>query len=226
MAKITNILTPANFAFPISLEKGPVSYIYQSGAGDVEITITEKVSNFGTGKLTVYSGKYGDLEITRKPIGHWKNVAKAVVNHREGTTIKAVKVLSDSELSDFAAKAITDFGNALEHIRKVFAKYGVSDGNGDGQDDLTLAVSLLNLVDSATDFGTKARAYAVTLNERAKAEKAAAEKAAAEKAAKAEKRELAKAVTNLSDIQAEMIKAVIAGDFAKVDELKKAMKSA
>ena len=69
------------------------------------------------------------------------------------------------------------------------------------------------------DCSAVVRSQIIARNEKAQAEKAAAEKAQAERKEKADRRDIAKAVMTADGIQAEIMKAVIAGDFAKVAEL-------
>ena len=207
-AIIITELTLEKFAFP-----AVGTYRIKSESGDIIITITERLSKYGSGHQTVFSGRWEGAksgELTRKPIGIWKNAFGAVVNHRDGFA-KTVKVLTEDEI----AKVVTNYEakvvGALESLNKLISLAS------ENAEKVTYNVeSLCGLFrDNLNDKNAKA-----------KAEKEANDKANAEKAEKAERRELAKAVTDFDDMQKALLKAIAEKDFTKVAELTAQMQTA
>lgn len=199
------VLTRENFVLKLG-EK----HVITIEDGKHEIDCYDKKSKFGTGHQTVYSCKIDGTDYKDKPIGFYKGLFNAVVNHRDGFT-KSVKVLTEDEI----AKAVTNFESKV---------------NG-------LLNSLNTLIEKVSENAEKVSYNVPNLcslfrdnlnerNEKAKVEKANAEKANAEKAEKAERKELAKAVTTFDDMQKALLKAIAEKDFTKVAELTAKMQSA
>lgn len=206
--KVINILTVDSFAFPTV-----GTYKFNTESGTVTITITERLSKYGSGHQTVFSGKWDGAkvgELVRKPIGVWKDKFGAVVNHRDGFT-KSVKVLTDEQINKVVTDTESRLVGAVDALNKLIARI----------DENASLVSV--------DIASLCNTFRTTLmerNELAKVEKANAEKLNAEKAEKAERKELAKAVANFDDMQKELLKAINEKDFAKVAELTAKMQSA
>lgn len=192
------------------LKNGEIHEITLSD-GKHTIECIDKKSKFGTGNQTVYTCICDGVTYTDKPIGFYKNLFGAIVYHRDGTAINAKKVLSSDELE----KVVTNFESKV----------------------LGLIDSLNNLIGKVSETAEKVsynvpelvsvfRANLIENNEKAKAENEKAKAAKAEKAEKAERREIAKDVLNMDGLQAELVKAVLANDFAKIAELTTKMQSA
>lgn len=207
-AIIITDLTLEKFAFP-----AVGTYRIKSDSGDIIITISERISKYGSGKQTVFSGKWEGAksgELVRKPIGIWKNAFGAVINHRDGFS-STVKVLTEDQI----AKAVTDYKTkllgTLESLNKLIVK--VDENFPTVVIDITTLCNTLN-------------AALVERNETAKAEKEKADKADKERKDKAERRELAKKVTEFDDLQKALLDAIANKDFAKVAELTAQMQTA
>lgn len=199
----------------ITLEKfgffaGVGTYVLKTQSGDVTIEVTDKKSNFGSGALTVYTAIINGTTYVDKPIGYYKRMFGAVVNHYSnfgGTN----KVLSDTELSEKVANLCGTIQSLVDRLNKV----------------CTLAKSDFEPI--FVDIPTLSETFRNTLianNTKAKEENEKAELAKKERESKAEKRELAKNFVNASDLQAELIKAVLANDTAKIAELSEKLKTA
>ena len=208
---VVNTLTLDNFAFVA----GCGVYSLATASGNVTIEMTRKQSNFGKGELTVYDCKVTAIDGTtteykEKPIGYYKKLFGAVVNHREGSNATASKVRTEAEITEATAKYLSNLNNLVERASRLFDLAGVS-------------------YEPSFDIPTIVAAYRAKLeaaNEAAKIEAEAAKKAAAERKEKAERKDIAKAVLNASDIQKAIIEATMAGDFAKVAELTASLASA
>ena len=200
---IVNVLTADNFFLTVGKS------VYRSTSGDVEIVVTEKVSNYTSGKLTVYSGRYGDTEITRKPVGYWKKVAGAVINHRDTSAINAVKVMSDDEITN----------KVLAYQKKVENVVNALNGLLAAVDFAAVSIDTVAAVDAY-------RAKVVARNEDAKKAADDAKAAAAARAEKAARRDTAKAVMDMSAENAAALAALIASGVNLADLLAAAQKSA
>lgn len=208
---ITNSITLDNFAFVA----GVGTYELTTSAGVVVIEMTNKQSNFGKGELTVYDCIVTGVDGTKttykeKPIGYYKKLFGAVVNHREGT-INKVRVLSEEEITNAVLLWEGKILAISERLQKLAPE---------GYDILIVPCKkdtkeMITLPDCQAII----RAELVANNEKAQAEKERNEKAQAERKEKAERREIAKAVVNANDIQKAIIEATMRGDFAKVAEL-------
>lgn len=208
---ITNSITLDNFAFVA----GVGTYELTTPEGVVVIEMTRKQSNFGKGELTVYdcivTGVDGTkTTYTEKPIGYYKRIFGAVVNHREGTMTTA-KVMTEEEITN----AVLAWEGRVRATEEKLQRYAP-----EGYDLLVIpyckkAEEMITISDCAAVV----RSQLIERNAKAQAEKAAAEKAQAERKEKAERKDIAKAVMTADGIQAEIMKAVITGDFAKVAEL-------
>lgn len=200
-AIIITELTLEKFAFP-----AVGTYRIKSDSGDIIITITERISKYGSGKQTVFSGKWEGAksgELVRKPIGIWKKVFGAVVNHRDGFS-STVKVLTEDQIT----KAVTDYKakliGAMESLNKLINKVD--------ENFPTVTVDIATLCNTLN-------ASLVERNETAKAEKEKADEANKERERKAERRELAKKVAEFDDLQKALTDAVANKDYARVAEL-------
>ena len=208
---ITNSITLDNFAFVA----GVGTYELTTSEGVVVIEMTKKQSNFGKGELTVYdcivTGVDGTkTTYTEKPIGYYKRIFGAVVNHREGTVTTA-KVMTEEDITNAVLAWEGKILATAEKLQRIAPE---------GYDLLIVPCKkdtkeLLTLPDCSAVI----RSQLIERSAKAQAEKAAAEKAQAERKEKAERKDIAKAVMTADGIQAEIMKAVIAGDFAKVAEL-------
>lgn len=208
---IINSITLDNFAFVA----GVGTYELTTSEGVVVIEMTNKQSNFGKGELTVYDCTVTAVDGTKttykeKPIGYYKKLFGAVVNHREGT-INKVRVMSEEDITNAVLLwegKILAISERLQKLAPEGYDILIVPCKKDTKDMITLP-----------DCQAIIRAELVANNAKAQAEKAAAEKAQAERKEKAERKDIAKAVMSADGIQAEIMKAVIAGDFAKVAEL-------
>lgn len=208
---ITNSITLDNFAFVA----GAGTYELTTSEGVVVIEMTKKQSNFGKGELTVYDCIVTSVDGTKttyieKPIGYYKRIFGAVVNHREGT-INKVRVMSEEDITNavllWEGKMLA-ISERLQRLAPEGYDILIVPCKKDTKEMITLP-----------DCQAIIRAELVANNAKAQAEKAAAEKAQAERKEKAERKDIAKAVMSADGIQAEIMKAVIAGDFARVAEL-------
>lgn len=194
--QVINKITLEKFAFPVI-----GTYELETSSGIITIVITDKKSHFMPGDCTVYSGTYNGITITDKVIGYWKKQFGAVINHRSDSAINSAKVLTDSEITDKVGAYKGKVETALSNLNKVISDFGAP---------VTLEIDSI-----VSAF----RASVLERNELAKIEKEKAESAKLEREKKAERNELAKNVRNVSELQAELIKAVLAGDTAKIAEL-------
>lgn len=199
MKTVINTLTLDNFAFIA----GEGSYKVNTASGEVIIEMTKKTSHVMPGNFTGYDCTINGQSYERKPIGFYKKMFGAVINHREGSNATASKVRTEAEITEATAKYLGNLNNLVERASRLFDLAGVS-------------------YEPSFDIPTIVAAYRAKLeaaNEAAKVEAEAAKKAAAERKEKAERKDMAKAVLNASDIQKAIIEAIMAGDFAKVAEL-------
>jgi hypothetical protein len=199
MKEVINSITLEKFAFPVL-----GVYELATESGKVRIEVLSKTSHHMPGDCTVYTVKVDGNVYTDKVIGFYKKMFGAVVNHRDGSAISSVKVLSDTEISEKVASLSATITNLVERLNKVCTV-----ANPD------FAAISVNVDELTTSY----RSVLLSNNDKAKAEREMQEKAKAEREKKAERKELAKSVAELDDMQAELYKAIIAKDFAKVAEL-------
>lgn len=209
-AACENILTSNNFKM--------------SKAGNYEfegriIVITSKTSGFGSGKKTVYSGT-----IDGKAFDKWDvcRIKKALGIQVSGSAKcgATIRVMTDEEMDALVSAEYNRARNLYENFAKFMAKYNFK------VDDID-EVGIKDAIEYEISNKVAAARAAKEEADRKAAEKEA-EKAAKEalKEAKAADKIRAAKVASASDLQKQMMDAILAGDFTKLAELQKAAETA
>ena len=183
------------------------------------IVITSKISAYGSGKKTVYSGMIDGKAFEKWDICRIKRSIGIQIcsSTKRGATIR---VMTDEEM---AALIEVEYSRAIklyENFANFMTKYDFKvDDMAEVEIKDAIAYEISNKVAAARAAKKEA--------DRKAAEKEA-EKAAKEalKEAKAADKIRAAKVASASDLQKQMMDAVLAGDFAKLAELQKAAETA
>lgn len=177
------------------------------------VEVTNKITGFGSGKKTVYTGTIDGIAFENWDVCRIKKALGIVV---AGTAKGGVniRVMSDDEAAALIEAESNRAAALVEGLNKFLGKY-------DAAIEVDLQALSTAIADTITAKVAAARA-AKAEAERVAAEKAA-EKAAKEalKEAKAADKVRAAKVAQASDLQKQMMDAVLAGDFAKLAELQK-----
>lgn len=177
------------------------------------IEVTNKITGFGSGKKTVYTGTIDGAAFENWDVCRIKKTLGILVS---GTAKggASIRVMSDDEAAALIEAESNRAAALVEGLNKFLGKY-------DAAIEVDLQALSTAIADTITAKVAAARA-AKAEAERVAAEKAA-EKAAKEalKEAKAADKVRAAKVAHASDLQKQMMDAVLAGDFAKLAELQK-----
>lgn len=177
------------------------------------VEVTNKITGFGSGKKTVYTGTIDGTAFKNWDVCRIKkDLGIAVSGTAKGGT--SIRVMSDDEAAALIEAESNRAAALVEGLNKFLSKYNAA---------IEVDLQALNTAISDTITAKVAAARAAKAEaERVAAEKAA-EKAAKEalKEAKAADKARAAKVAQASDLQKQMMDAVLAGDFAKLAELQK-----
>lgn len=180
------------------------------------VEVTNKITGFGSGKKTVYTGTIDGTAFENWDVCRIKKVLGIAVSGTAKGGVN-IRVMSDDEIDAVINAECNRFKSLLDGLTKFLSKYDAA--------DYVTSIDDYGIIDcieaSIRDKAAAARA-AKAEAERVAAEKAA-EKAAKEalKEAKAADKVRAAKVAQASDLQKQMMDAVLAGDFAKLAELQK-----
>lgn len=207
MTTTTNAPATTLTAESFKLETGNYNY------NGIPVVITGKITGFGSGKKTVYTGTIDGTAFENWDVCRIKKaLGIAVAGAAKGGV--NIRVMSDDEAAALIEAESNRAAALVDGLNKFLDKYNAA---------IEVDLQALNTAISDTITAKVAAARAAKAEaERVAAEKAA-EKAAKEalKEAKAADKVRAAKVAQASDLQKQMMDAVLAGDFAKLAELQK-----
>lgn len=183
------------------------------------VEVTKKITGFGSGKKTVYTGTIDGTAFENWDVCRIKKaLGIAVAGAAKGGV--NIRVMSDDEAAALIDAEYNRAKKLYENFANFMAKYNFNVGDM-AEVEIKDAIEYEITTKVAAARAAKAEAERVAA-ERVAAEKAA-EKAAKEalKEAKAADKVRAAKVAQASDLQKQMMDAVLAGDFAKLAELQK-----
>lgn len=196
MTTTTN--TPATTLTAESFKLDLGNYDYNGKA----IEVTNKITGFGSGKKTVYTGTIDGAAFENWDVCRIKKALGIAVSGTAKGGVN-IRVMSDDEIDAVINAECNRFKSLLDGLTKFLSKYDAA--------DYVTSIDDYGIID-CIEASIRDKAAA------ARAAKAEAERVAAEKAA--EKVRAAK-MAQASDLQKQMMDAVLAGDFAKLAELQK-----
>lgn len=171
------------------------------------IEVTNKITAFGSGKKTVYSGKVDKKEFTNIDICQLKKlVGIQVAGAAKGTT---VRIMSDEEVAAMVEAEFNRAKKLYNNFANFVAKYNFNVGD-------MAEVEIKDAIECEISNKVAAAKAAKAEADKKRAEKEAAK--ALKDAKEADKVFAAKAVA-ANDIQRQIMEATINNDFAKVQEL-------
>lgn len=200
----TTTLTAENFKLDLG------NFDYNGKA----VEVTNKITGFGSGKKTVYTGTIDGIAFENWDVCRIKKaLGIAVAGAAKGGV--NIRVMSHDEAAELIDAEYNRAKKLYENFANFMAKYNFNVGDM-AEVEIKDAIEYEIITKVAAARAAKAEA------ERVAAEKAA-EKAAKEalKEAKAADKVRAAKVAQASDLQKQMMDAVLAGDFAKLAELQK-----
>lgn len=174
------------------------------------VEVTNKITGFGSGKKTVYTGTIDGTAFENWDVCRIKKaLGIAVAGTAKGGA--SIRVMSDDEAAALIDAEYNRAKKLYENFANFMAKYNFNVGD-------MAEVEIKDAIEY--EITTKVAAARAA---KAEAERVAAEKAAKEalKEAKAADKVRAAKVAQASDLQKQMMDAVLAGDFAKLAELQK-----
>lgn len=178
------------------------------------IEVTNKITGFGSGKKTVYTGTIDGTAFENWDVCRIKKaLGIAVLGTAKGGA--SIRIMSDDEAAALIDAEYNRAKKLYENFANFMAKYNFNVGD-------MAEVEIKDAIEYEITTKVAAARAAKAEAERVAAEKAA-EKAAKEalKEAKAADKVRAAKVAQASDLQKQMMDAVLAGDFAKLAELQK-----
>lgn len=203
-ANTSTTLTAENF----KLETGNYNY------NGIPVVITGKITGFGSGKKTVYTGTIDGAVFENWDVCRIKKaLGIAVSGTAKGGA--SIRIMSDDEAAALIDAEYNRAKKLYDNFANFMAKYNFNVGD-------MAEVEIKDAIDYEITEKVAAARAAKAEAERV-AEEKAAEKAAKEalKEAKAADKVRAAKVAQASDLQKQMMDAVLAGDFAKLAELQK-----
>lgn len=174
------------------------------------VEVTNKITGFGSGKKTVYTGTIDGTAFENWDVCRIKKaLGIAVLGTAKGGV--SIRIMSDDEAATLIDAEYNRAKKLYENFANFMAKYNFNVGD-------MAEVEIKDAIEY--EITTKVAAARAA---KAEAERVAEEKAAKEalKEAKAADKVRAAKVVQASDLQKQMMDAVLAGDFAKLAELQK-----
>lgn len=177
------------------------------------VEVTNKITGFGSGKKTVYTGTIDGTAFENWDVCRIKKALGITVSGTAKGGVN-IRVMSDDEAAALIEAESNRAAALVDGLNKFLGKYDAAIE----VDFQALSTAIADTITAKVAAARAAKAEA----ERVAAEKAA-EKAAKEalKEAKAADKVRAAKVAQASDLQKQMMDAVLAGDFAKLAELQK-----
>lgn len=174
------------------------------------VEVTNKITGFGSGKKTVYTGTIDGTAFENWDVCRIKKALGIIVSGTAKGGVN-IRVMSDDEAAALIDAEYNRAKKLYENFANFMAKYNFNVGDM-AEVEIKDAIEYEITTKVAAARAAKAEAERV-------AEEKAAEKAAKE--AKAADKVRAAKVAQASDLQKQMMDAVLAGDFAKLAELQK-----